>query len=82
MRTTITLDDDVASALRRLGKGRGVKMKELINSALREGLRHLSSPKRKRKPFRTRAVDLGLCRAGNVDNVAEALAVAESESYK
>jgi hypothetical protein len=42
----------------------------------------LSAPEKKRTSFRTCSVDLGACRVGNVDNVAEILAVAESESFK
>jgi hypothetical protein len=84
MRTTVTLDDDVAAALKRLNRtqNRRMKFKELINLALREGLKHLSKPSQKQSHFHTRAVDLGPCRYGNVDNVAEILAVAEGESYK
>jgi hypothetical protein len=40
------------------------------------------APPRKRGVFRTRSVDLGSCRAANVDNVADVLAVAEGESFK
>jgi len=82
MRTTVTLDDDVAASLKRLNQKRRMKFKELINLTLREGLKQLSAPSKKQTSFRTRAVDLGPCRAGNVDNVAEVLAIAEGESYK
>jgi Arc/MetJ family transcription regulator len=82
MRTTITLDDDVAALLKRIGQGRRIKFKELVNLALREGLKHLSAPKKKRTSFRTASVNLGSCRAGHIDNVAEVLAVAEGESFK
>jgi hypothetical protein len=82
MRTTITLDDDVAASLKRLEKRRGVKFKALVNEALREGIKCMVAPPRKRGVFRTRPVDLGSCRAANVDNVADVLAVAEGESFK
>jgi hypothetical protein len=82
MRTTITLDDDVAASLKRLEKRRGLKFKALVNEALREGIKCLVAPPKKRGVFRTRSVDLGSCRAGNVDNVADLLAVAEGESFK
>ena len=59
-----------------------MRFKELVNLALREGLKHLSAPKKKRTCFRTRSVNLGSCRIGNIDNVAEVLAVAEGESFK
>ena len=82
MRTTITHDDDVAALLKRLGQKRRMKFKELVNLALREGLKDLSAPKKKRTSFRTCSVDLGACRVGNIDNVAEILAVADGESFK
>lgn len=82
MRTTLTLDDDVAAALDRLRKARRGSFRDLVNEALREGLRSLSTPPRRRARFQTRVVDLGRCLPGNVDNVAEVLAVAEDDSYK
>lgn len=82
MRTTITLEDDVATALKRLGKGRGLKFKALVNQALREGIKSMMTPAKKRRVFHTSSVDLGMCRSANVDNVAEVLAVAEGESFK
>jgi len=82
MRTTLTLDKDVAALIERLRKARGASLKDVVNEALREGLRHMTSPPRKRAPFRTASVDLGRCLVSNVDNVAEVLAVAESESSR
>lgn len=81
MRTTLTLDDDVASVLETLRKTTGASLKELVNSALRQGLRQMRARPKRREPFRTRAVALGRCRIGGIDNVAEALAVAEGESF-
>lgn len=82
MRTTLTLDDDVAAMLERLRKTRGGSFKRLVNEALRIGLRQVAAPARRRPPARTRAVDLGRCMPGNVDNVAEVLAVAEGDTYR
>ena len=82
MRTTLTLDKDVAAVIERLRKTRDESLKALVNEALREGLKHLETPHRKPARFRTGSVDLGRCLLGNVDNVAEALAVAESESFR
>jgi hypothetical protein len=42
----------------------------------------MAAPAKKRSVFHTRSVDLGPCRAANVDNVAEVLAVAEGESFR
>ncbi len=83
MRTTLTLDDDVAAQLRRLRKVRKeAKLKELINEALREGLKHLAAPAGPRTPYHTAAVPLGRCLIGGIDDVAEVLAVAENDAFR
>jgi hypothetical protein len=82
MRTTLTLDDDVVTQIERLRKARDASLKDVVNEALREGLRHMTSPPSRRAPFRTTSVDLGRCLVSNVDNVAEVLAVADSESFR
>jgi hypothetical protein len=81
MRTTLTLDDDVAVQLERLRRARDVSLKDLVNDALRRGLRDMNAPPSKRKPFRTQAFNLGPFLI-NIDNVAEAIAYAEGEGYK
>lgn len=68
--------------IERLRKTRDASMKALVNEALREGLKHIDAPRRKQPRFRTRSVNLGRCLVGNVDDVAEALAVAEGESFR
>jgi hypothetical protein len=82
MRTTLTLDDDVAAALEQLRRTRKTSLKALVNEALRQGLEQLRTPSKPRKAFRTRSVSLGRTRIGSIDNVAEALAMAEGEVYK
>ncbi len=82
MRTTITLDEDVAAIVERLRRTKKQTLKEVINEALREGLKHTARPPGKRPAIRTRSVDLGRCLLGNVDDVAEVLSVAESESFR
>jgi hypothetical protein len=42
----------------------------------------MTAPPKTRRPFRTAAVSLGRCRIGSLDNVAEALALVEGESFK
>jgi hypothetical protein len=81
VRTTLTLDDDVARLLERARKRRGVSLKELVNEALREGLARLEAPRSPRKRHATKAVSLGRCLLDNVDDVAEALAVADGERF-
>jgi hypothetical protein len=79
MRITITLEDDVAASLKRLGQVRRLKFKALVNLVLREGIRSMMGPVRKRKTFQTRSVNLGPCRIANLDNVAEVLSIAEGD---
>lgn len=83
MRTTLTLDKDVAAALERLRKAHKASLKQVVNEALRQGLTRMAAPPpAPRRPFRTRALSLGRCLVGNVDNVAEVLAIAEGEDFK
>jgi hypothetical protein len=82
MRTTLTIDDDVAVVLERLRKSREASLKELINEALRRGLKEMTGRAKPRKPIRTRSVALGRVRISGIDNIGEALAAAECEGYK
>jgi hypothetical protein len=82
MRTTLTLDDDVAAALEQLRKDRNISLKEAVNEAIRSGLQKLSTPRQKKAPFRTESHDLGHSLIGNLDNIGEVLAIAEGEDYR
>jgi len=44
MRTTLSLDDDVAALLEQMRKAKDATFKQVVNDALREGLTRLSSP--------------------------------------
>ena len=59
MRTTITLEKDVAADLDQLQRACDRSFKSLVNEALREGIRAMKAPPQARRPFRTKAVDLG-----------------------
>ena len=82
MRTTLSLDDDVAALLGRIREARKASLKDVVNEALRYGLDQMTTPPRRRKPYRTKAVSLGRCLVGSLDNVSEALAVAEGDSFR
>lgn len=82
MRTTLTIDDDVAVQLERLRRDRDTGLKQLINEVLRRGLRDISARSKKREPFRTEPIDGVTPLLDNVDNVAEVLAYAEGEAFK
>jgi len=82
MRTTITLDKDVAAIVERLRKTKRKRLKDVINEALREGLKGTAGPVRVRQPFHTRSIDLGRCLVGSVDSIADVLAISDGESFK
>jgi hypothetical protein len=82
MRTTLTIDDDVAKLLLRVQQSRKASLKAVVNDALRHGLLRMTSPIAPRRKFETRSSNLGPCLIGNVDDVAEALAVAEGEAFR
>ena len=81
MRTTLTLDDDVTVQLERLRRARNASLKDVVNEALRRGLRDMSTPPKKRQPIGTRAFHMGKPLI-NLDNVAKALAQLEGEGFK
>lgn len=74
MRTTLTLDEDVAARLERVRRARGQSLKDVINDALRRGLDDLAWRTQQRQRFRTESVDLG--RLPSIDSVSETLAAA------
>lgn len=82
MRTTLSLDDDVAATLERMRRSRRITLKRLVNEALRRGLDDMGRRRRPREAIRTRAVALGRVRIPGIDNIGEALAIAEGESFK
>lgn len=78
MRTTITLDDDVAARLKRLS--RGGRFKDVLNQALRRGLERMEA-KEPVPEYRVRAV-IGKPLRTDLDNVAEVLAEIEGDDHK
>jgi hypothetical protein len=52
MRTTLTLDDDIAAKLRELAHRRRVPFREVVNTVLRRGLAAQESLAASRRPFR------------------------------
>ena len=82
MRTTLTLEDDVAARIEQLRRQRDVSLKEIVNHALRRGLDDLSRGAKQKEPFETQSVDLGRLRLPSIDDVSESLATAEGEAFK
>lgn len=82
MRTTLTIDDDVAIRLERLKAELHASLKEVVNDALRAGLDSLETPRKTRKRHKTRVVSLGKPLLANIDNISEALAIGEGEGFR
>ena len=77
MRTTITLDDDVAAKLEAEVRRTGRAFKTVVNDALRRGL--LRRPHvEEAPPFVVRSKPLGLRAGLSYDNVEELLDITET----
>ena len=82
MRTTLTLEPDVARRLERVQKERDSSFKAIVNEALRLGLDQLDRPARSAGSYRTTGWDLGRSRLSELDDVATALAFGEGELHR
>lgn len=82
MRTTLTLDDDVAAKLKAESRRAGRPFKQIVNETLRSGLasRRVAA---QRQAFRLAVRDLGDVRPGlSLDNVAELIEQAEGSLHR
>lgn len=82
MRTTLTLEKDVAARLGQVARDRRRPLKAIVNEALRAGLAALEQPQAPRRQFRTTGFDLGPSLVGSLDNVEEVLARVEGERHR
>ncbi len=82
MRTTLTLDDDIATKLQTESRRTGRPFRPVVNEALRRGLA-VRPAKTERQPFRVQARDLGALRLGlSLDSVADLLEQVEGPLYR
>ena len=81
MRTTLTLDPDVAAKAKKGAAKFHKPFKEIINTALRIGLDEVLKPAGA-KPYRTKGRPLGLRPGLSYDNIGELLAQVEGEDYR
>ncbi len=77
MRTTVTLEKDVAVAIERVRREQGLGLSAAVNELIRKGL--LYKPPRRR--FVQKTYDLGPALI-DVTNVAEAISQAEGEDWR
>jgi hypothetical protein len=80
MRTTLTLDPDVAAKAKKSAAKLRKPFRDVINTALRIGLDEALKPPTARR-YRTKARPLGLRSGLNYDNISELLARAEGEDH-
>ena len=73
MRTTLTLDDDVAQALERRRRESGRGLKEEVNHLLRAGLLADEAPRRQARRSPTPRLELGPSQVGPLDDIAGVL---------
>ena len=82
MRTTLTLDEDIAAKLKAETRRTGKSFKAAVNDTLRLGL----NARRKRPPttpFAVHARDLGSLRPGiSLDDIGAVLEQAEGSDYR
>lgn len=81
MRTTLTLDKDVAARLEQAAKKRRLPFKTIVNDALRAGLSIIDKPVTN-PVFQTVGFDLGASLVGSLDDVHGVLARVEGEEHK
>lgn len=81
MRTTVTLEKDVARLLKAKQAATGLSFKRVLNDALRAALGDRGRPPA-RKPYRTTPLAKGLRPGVSLDNVAELLAQVEGEDQR
>ena len=83
MRTTLTIDPDVAIALERIRSRDQLTFKGVVNEAMRRGLRVMDTEAQRttESPYSITPWDGGELRVG-LDNVEEALAWAEGEEHR
>jgi hypothetical protein len=80
MRTTLTLDPDIAAKAKKGAAKLRKPFKEVINAALRVGLDEILAPP-SAKQYRTKPRPLGLRHGFSYDNISELLARAEGEDH-
>jgi hypothetical protein len=81
MRTTLTLDDDVAHQLRQEARRTGQPFKDVVNQAIRTGL-SAGKDRKRAKRFVVRARPLGLRPGLNYDKISDLVEQIEGSVHR
>lgn len=81
MRTTLTLDEDVAARLIKLQKKLGISFKDVVNQTLRQGLERQDAGPARVPKFAVKARKMGLRPGLNDDNIGELLEQIEGVAH-
>lgn len=82
MRTTLTLDDDVAAKLKAESRRASRPFREIVNATLRRGLESRRATAQ-RRAFKVTARDLGNLKPGvSLDNIAELIEHVEGSLHR
>ena len=81
MRTTLTLDDDVAAKLKAASRRSGRAFRDVVNETLRRGL--MTTRPSPREPFRITPRSLGGVKPGlRTDNIGDLLEQVEGHRHR
>lgn len=81
MRTTLTLDEDVAQKTKELALKLKKPFKVVLNEALRRGLDQVEKPQKSHR-YRTVPHEMGLREGYSLDNIQELISQAEGEDSR
>jgi hypothetical protein len=83
MRTTLTLDDDIAVQLAQIREERKMSLRDAVNAAMRMGLTQMMNPAQTRKKTcHTPVFHAKRSLIGDLTSTTEMLAVAEGEDFR
>jgi hypothetical protein len=82
MRTTLTLDDDVAAAIEHRRRALDHTLKQEVNELIRAGLAHVDEGPTEASKFRVEPLDLGKPLVDNFDDISAVLAMAEGHDHR
>jgi plasmid stability protein len=81
IRTTVTLDDDVAARLKRESQTRGSSFRDTLNETLRAGLLAADN-KPRRRTLKIKPVHMGYRPGLNYDNIESLIEYGEGEQHR